>query len=113
MADSAGHGHAEVEDAKAEAALVMGEAQVSRVRGDQRGWVRHMLGRGAAARLGYRSPAEMVASRLDTRRSTARDLVYLAERLADNQIGSSRAGPSPTSGRWRRPAWRRRARRLT
>ena len=92
MVDTAGYGQADVEDAKAEAALVRGEAQVSRARGDQLVWVRHMLRRGAVARFGYRNPAEMVASRLDTRRSVARDLVYLAERLGDHQIDSIRNG---------------------
>ena len=92
MVETAGYAHTDVEDAKAEAALVRGEAQISRVRGDQLGWVRHMLRRGAVARFGYRNAAEMVASRLDTRRSTARELVYLAERLGDSQIESIRNG---------------------
>ena len=92
MVDSAGYAHADVEDAKAEAALVREQAKVSRARGGQIGWVRHMLRRGAVARFGYRTPTEMVASRLDMRRSIARDLVYLAERLADNQIESIRHG---------------------
>ena len=92
MVDTAGYAHADVEDAKAEAALVRGEAQISRVRGDQLGWVRHMLRRGAVSRFGYRSATEMVASRLDTRRSTARELVYLAERLVDHQIEGIRNG---------------------
>ena len=92
MVTSAGYSHSDVEDAKAEAALVRGEAQISRVRGDQLGWVKHMLRRGSTARFGYRNPAEMVASRLDTKRSTARDLVYLAERLGDDQIEWIRQG---------------------
>ena len=86
MVKSAAYAHGDVEDAKAEAALVRAEAQISRARGDQLGWVRHMLKRGATARSGYRNPTEMVAARLDLRRSVARDLVYLAERLADSQI---------------------------
>ena len=90
MARSGSYSHADVEDAKAEAALVRGEAQISRVRGDQLGWVRHMLRRGAPARFGYRNPTDMVASRLDTERSVARDLVYLAERLGDDQIARIR-----------------------
>ena len=92
MAGSGGYAHADVEDAKAEAALIRGEAQISRVRGDQLGWVRHMLRRGAPVRFGYRNPTEMVASRLDIRRSTARALVYLAERLGDHQIERIRNG---------------------
>ena len=92
MADTAGYTHADVEDAKSEAAVVRAEAQVSRARGDQIGWVRHMLRGAAVARLGYRSPAEMVASRLDTKRSVATELVYLAERLGDHQIEQIRAG---------------------
>ena len=92
MVDSAGYGHADVEDAKAEAGMVRAEAQVSRARGDQLGWVKHMLRRSATARFGYRNPAEMVASRLDTKRSIARDLVYLAERLGDDRIERIRQG---------------------
>ncbi|MDE0289446.1 MAG: HNH endonuclease signature motif containing protein [bacterium] len=92
MVQDGGYAHGDVEDAKAEAALVRGEAQVSRTRGDQLGWVRHMLRRGAVARFGYRNPTEMVASRLDMRRSVARELVYLAERLGDHQIDSIRYG---------------------
>ncbi|MDE0287533.1 MAG: HNH endonuclease signature motif containing protein [bacterium] len=92
MAADSGYTHANVEDAKAEAALVREQAKVSRARGGQIAWVRHMLRRGAATRLGYRNPTEMVASRLDARRSTARELVYLAERLADHQIEGIRTG---------------------
>ena len=92
MANSAAYGHADVEDAKAEAALVRAETQVSRARGDQIGWVRHMLRRGGPVRFGYRNPTEMVASRLDVRRTVARDLVYLAERLGNTQIESIRQG---------------------
>ena len=92
MVGSGGYLHADVEDAKAEAGLVRAEAQVSRARGDQLGWVRHMLRRGSTARSGYRNPVELVASRLDMKRSTARDLVYLAERLGDDQIEGIRNG---------------------
>ena len=92
MVQSAGYAHAEVEDAKAEAALVREQAKISRARGGQVGWVKHLLRRGSAARFGYRNPTEMVGSRLDVRRSTARDLVYLAERLGDDQIERIRNG---------------------
>ncbi|MDE0171203.1 MAG: HNH endonuclease [bacterium] len=92
MVQDGGYAHSDVEDAKAEAALVREQAKVSRARGGQIGWVRHMLRRGAVARFGYRNPTEMVASRLDVRRSTARELVYLAERLGDHQIESIRGG---------------------
>ena len=92
MVNSAAYAHGDVEDAKAEAALVREQAKVSRARGGQVGWVRHMLRRGAAARFGYRNPAEMVSSRLDVRRSVARDLVYLAERLGQQQIERIRRG---------------------
>ena len=92
MVQSAGYAHAEVEDAKAEAALVREQAKISRARGGQVGWVKHLLRRGSAARFGYRNPTEMVASRLDVRRSTARDLVYLGERLGDDQIERIRNG---------------------
>jgi len=92
MASSATYTLGDVEDAKSEAALIRAEAQISRARGDQLGWVRHMLRRGAAVRFEYRNAAEMVASRLDVGRSTARDLVYLSERLGDHQIESIRQG---------------------
>ena len=92
MVDSGRYGHADVEDAKAEAGLVRAEAQISRARGDQLGWVKHMLRRGSTARFEYRNPKELVASRLDVHRSTARDLVYLAERLADDRIEMIRNG---------------------
>ena len=92
MVRSAGYGHADVEDAKAEAALVREQAKVSRARGGRLGWVKHMLRRGSAARFGYRNPTEMVASRLDARRSAARDLVFLAERLGDDRIERIRQG---------------------
>ena len=92
MVQSAGYAHADVEDAKAEAALVREQARISRSRGGQVGWIKHLLRRGSTARFGYRNPAELVASRLDVRRSTARDLVYVAERLADNRIERIRQG---------------------
>ena len=92
MLNTTGYAHADVEDAKAEAGLVREQAKVSRARGGQIAWVKHMLRRGAVARFGYRNPAEMVASRLDVPRSTARHLVYLAERLADDRIDAIRQG---------------------
>ena len=92
MVDRRGYSHADVEDAKAEAGLVREQAKVSRAKGGQIAWVKHMLRRGAVARMGYRNPTAMVASRLDAPRSTARELVYLAERLADDQIEAIRAG---------------------
>ena len=92
MAQTAGYVDGDVEDAQAEAALVRAEAQASRARGDQLGWLKHMLRRGAVARFGYRNPVEMVAARLDIDRPAARDLVYLAERLGDEQTESIRQG---------------------
>ena len=92
MVNRGGYSHADVEDAKAEAGLVREQAKASRARGGQIAWVKHMLRHGAVARMGYRNPTEMVASRLDAPRPTARDLVYLAERLADHQIEAIRAG---------------------
>ena len=81
-----------VEDAKAEAGLVEGEAQISRVRGTQLKWVQSLLRANAAGRLGYRSPIDLIVSRADVHRSTARDLLYLAKRLADHQIEDIREG---------------------
>ena len=51
-----------------------------------------MLRRNSAARLGYGNPVDLVASRMDVHRSTARDIVYLAERLDDSQIERIRQG---------------------
>ncbi|MYC85912.1 MAG: HNH endonuclease, partial [Acidimicrobiia bacterium] len=92
MLSSARYAHAEVQCAKAEAALVRGEAQISRARGEQLGWLKAMLWRHGPARYGYRSPVDMVVSRLDVRRDLARELVYLAQRLDDGTIGSIRQG---------------------
>ena len=76
-----GYRHAEVEDAKTEAGLVRAEAQISRARGEQLRWVKSFLLNRSAVSFGYRSAIDYVVSRADVRRSTARDLVYLAERL--------------------------------
>lgn len=92
MLSSSRYAHAEVQCAKAEAALVRGEAQISRVRGEQLGWLKAMLWHHGPARYGYRSPVDMVVSRLDVRRDLARELVYLAQRLDDGTIGSIRQG---------------------
>ncbi|MDE0709559.1 MAG: HNH endonuclease signature motif containing protein [bacterium] len=92
MVDSRGHLPPDVEDAKAEAALVREQAVVSRARGGQLGWVKGMLRRNSAARLGYGNPVDLVASRMDVHRSTARDMVYLAQRLDDSHIERIRQG---------------------
>lgn len=76
-----GYRHAEVEDAKTEAALVRAETQISRARGEQLRWVKDLLLNRSALSFGYRNAVGYVVSRADVRRSTARDLVYLAERL--------------------------------
>ena len=65
---------------------------MSRAKGGQIAWVRYMLRRGAVSRFGYRNPTEMVASRLDVPRSTAQDLVCLADRLGDDRIEAIRQG---------------------
>ena len=84
--------HPDMEDAKAEAALVHAEAKISRARGDQLIWVRSLLRANAAGRLGYRSQADLVASRIDVHGSTARDLLFLAQRLSESQIEQIRQG---------------------
>ena len=65
---------------------------VSRARGGQLVWVKSMLRRNSAARLGYGNPVDLVASRMDVHRSTARDLVYLAQRLDAGDIERIREG---------------------
>ena len=51
-----GHLHPDVEDAQAEAALVREQAVVSRARGGQLRWVKSMLRRNSAGRLGVWQP---------------------------------------------------------
>ncbi|MCY4622916.1 MAG: hypothetical protein OXD34_13975 [bacterium] len=92
MVRSDGYAHTEVECAKAEAALVRGEAQISRTRGDQLVWLKVMLRHHGPARYGYRNPVDLVVSRLDVRRDLARELVYLAQRLDDERIERMRRG---------------------
>ena len=86
MTRSGAYRHPEVEDAKAEAAPVRAEAQVSRARGDQLRWIKGLLLNNSALSLGYRHAVDYVVSRTDVHRSTARDLVYLAERVNDGMI---------------------------
>ena len=81
MVRNLNHHHPDVEDAKAEAGLVSGEAHISRARGDQLKWLKSMLRNNSATRYGYRTPVDLVVSRIDVHRPTARDLVYLAQRL--------------------------------
>ncbi len=92
MVHSSRYPHPEVECAKAEAALVRGEAQISRARGEQLAWLKIMLWHHGTARYGYRNPVDLVVSRLDAPRHLARELVYLAQRLDDGSIESIRSG---------------------
>ena len=92
MVSTPGYAHPEVECAKAEAALVRGEARISRVRGDQLAWLKIMLRHHGPARYGYRNPVDLVVSRLDVPRLIARELVYLAQRLDDESIERMRQG---------------------
>lgn len=92
VVEGRGHLPPDVEDAKAEAGLVREQAAVSRARGGQLRWVKSMLRRNSAARLGYGNPVDLVASRMDVHRSTARDMVYLAQRLDDSHIERIRRG---------------------
>ena len=92
LVDGRNHSRVEVRDAKAEAGLVGSEARISRERGAQLMWIRSLLQNHGAARYGYSSPLDLVVSRADMHRSTARDLVYLARRLNDGEIERIRAG---------------------
>ena len=92
MVRSGGYAHSEVECAKAEAALVRGEAQISRARGGQLAWLKVMLRHHGPARFGYRNPVDLVVSRMDVRRFTARELIYLAQRLDGETIEHIRLG---------------------
>ena len=82
----------DAEDAKAEAGLVRAQAGISRSQGDQLGWLKTLIHNGGAARFGYRNPVDMTAALLDVHRETAKDLVYLAERISDYTIGQIREG---------------------
>ena len=90
--DLQGHPHRETEDAKAEAGLVRNRARISRAQGDELAWVKSMLRTNTAARRGYRTPVDMVAALADVPRPVARELVYLAERLPDSEIGRIQDG---------------------
>ena len=92
LVDGRNHSRVEVRDAKAEAGLVGSEARISRERGAQLMWIRSLIQNHGAARYGYSSPLDLVVSRADMHRSTARDLVYLARRLSDGEIERIRAG---------------------
>ena len=92
VSDLAGHPHRDVEDAKAEAGLVRHQARMSRAQGDQLAWVKYVLRANMAARRGYRNPVELVAALADVPRSVARELVFLAERLADAEVSQIQAG---------------------
>jgi len=93
MVDNLGaHPHRETEDAKAEAGLVRNRARISRAQGDELAWVKSMLRTNMAARRGYRTPVDMVVALADVPRSEARELVYLAERLPDPEIGRIQDG---------------------
>ena len=92
MLRSGRYAHGEAQCAKAEAALVRGEAQISRARGEQLGWLKAMLWHHGPARYGYRNPVDLVVSRLDVRRNLARELVYLAQRLNDGTVTQIRQG---------------------
>jgi len=93
MVDNLGaHPHRETEDAKAEAGLVRNRARISRAQGDELAWVKSMLRTNMAARRGYRTPVDMVVALADVPRPEARELVYLAERLPDPEIGRIQDG---------------------
>ena len=82
----------DVRDAKSEAGMVRAEAQISRARGDQMMWIKGLVRNSDALRLGHRTPVDLVVSRVDVHRSTARNLVYLAQRLRDDEIEQIRQG---------------------
>lgn len=84
--------HREKETAKAEAGLVRAQAGISRAQGEQLYWIRALLRFNGAARAGYASRVDLVAGMLDLHRETARDLVYLAERINSRTIEEIRDG---------------------
>ena len=84
--------HREKETAKAEAGLVRAQAGISRARGDQLYWVQSLLRFDGARRAGYASRVDLTAAMMDVHRTTARNLVYLADRISEHTVNEIRKG---------------------
>ncbi len=84
--------HREKETAKAEAGLVRAQAGISRARGDQLYWLQSLLRFNGAARAGYASRIDLTAAMMDVHRTTAKNLVYLADRIDEGTINAIRKG---------------------
>ena len=87
--------HREKETAKAEAGLVRAQAGISRARGEQLYWLQSLLRFDGAARAGYASRVDLAAAVMDVHRNTAKDLVYLADRVDEGTIDEIRKGRLP------------------
>ena len=87
--------HREKETAKAEAGLVRAQAGVSRARGEQLYWVQSLLRFDGAARAGYASRVDLAAAVMDVHRTTAKNLVYLADRVDERTVDEIRKGRLP------------------
>ena len=75
-----------------EAGLRRAQQQIDILRGEQLMWLQGLDAHRVAYRDGYRSLVDWVAARLDEKRTTARDLVFLAEQLSDYTIKLIRRG---------------------
>ncbi len=84
--------HREKETAKAEAGLVRAQAGISRARGDQLYWIQSLLLFDGARRAGYASRVDLTAAMMDVHRTTAKNLVYLADRIDEGTINAIRKG---------------------
>ena len=84
--------HREKETAKAEAGLVRAQAGISRARGDQLYWIQGLFLFDGARRAGYASRVDLAAAMMDVHRTTARNLVYLADRIDEGTINAIRKG---------------------
>ncbi len=84
--------HREKETAKAEAGLVRAQAGISRARGDQLYWIQGLFLFDGARRAGYASRVDLAAAMMDVHRNTAKNLVYLADRIDEGTVNAIRKG---------------------
>ncbi len=84
--------HREKETAKAEAGLVRAQAGISRARGDQLYWIQGLFLFDGARRAGYASRVDLTAAMMDVHRTTAKNLVYLADRIDESTVNAIRKG---------------------
>ena len=109
MLQRGGYRHAEVEDAKTEAALVRTEAQISRARGEQLRWVKGLLLNNSPLSFGYRNAVDYVVSRADVRAPPPATWCISLSAWITGPWNGYATGRSPTGEYWRRPGSGKRA----